>query len=89
MEQTVKLNADTVSDVFGSFDFNLRKIEKAFSVTIVTREDAVKISGADSSVFKAVGVHIPYGSLKPDLRPASKTAVLNSMQVLISGLISC
>ncbi len=84
MEQTVKLNADTVSDVFGSFDFNLRKIEKAFSVTIVTREDAVKISGADSSVAKAAKVITSLAALSHKKESITEQSV-NYIIDMVSG----
>ena len=84
MEQTVKLNADTVSDVFGSFDFNLRKIEKAFAVTIVTREDAVKITGADSSVAKAAKVITSLAALSHKKEPITEQSV-NYIIDMVSG----
>ena len=85
MEQTVKLNADTVLDVFGSFDFNLRKIEKAFAVTIVTREDAVKISGADSSVAKAAKVLTSLAALSHKKEPITEQSVNYIIDMVIGG----
>ena len=54
VERTV--NADRVEDiiaVFGSFDENIRRIEEAFSVSIVNRGTDLKITGDEESVDKA------------------------------------
>ena len=50
VEQTVLIN------IFGSFDENIKKIEKSFSVNIVNRGDGVIISGAENSVKRAGSV---------------------------------
>lgn len=54
IERTV--NADRMEDiiaVFGSFDENIRRIEEAFSVTIVNRGTDLKITGDEESADKA------------------------------------
>ena len=54
MERTV--NAERVEDiiaVFGSFDENIRRIEEAFSVTIVNRGTDLKITGEEEAADKA------------------------------------
>lgn len=54
IERTV--NADRVEDiiaVFGSFDENIRRIEEAFSVSIVNRGTDLKITGEEESADKA------------------------------------
>jgi len=43
-------------DVFGSFDSNIRKIEKEYNVRIVDRDSELKISGEAVDVDKAVSV---------------------------------
>ena len=43
-------------NIFGSFDENIKKIEREFSVSIVNRGGGVVISGADEMVKKAGGV---------------------------------
>ena len=52
---SIKLNsAEEISAVFGDFDRNINLIQKAFSVTIFSRGDEVKISGdSEPSVKKA------------------------------------
>ena len=42
-----------MKNVFGGFDENIKKIERAFSVSVVNRGGAVIISGADDKVKKA------------------------------------
>ncbi len=84
MEQTVKLNADTASDVFGAFDCNIRKIEKAFNVSIVEREDAVKITGSADSVSKAAKVITSLASLSFRKEPITEQSV-NYIIDMISG----
>ena len=54
IERTV--NAERVEDViavFGSFDENIRRIEEAFSVTIVNRGTDLKITGDEEAADKA------------------------------------
>lgn len=51
------VSADRVEDliaVFGSFDENIRKIEDAFSVSVVNRSTELKVSGEEEAVDKAV-----------------------------------
>lgn len=51
------VNADRVEDiitVFGSFDENIKRIEEAFSVTIVNRGTDLRISGDEEAADKAV-----------------------------------
>ena len=55
IERTV--NAERVEDiiaVFGSFDENIRRIEEAFSVTIVNRGTYLKVTGDEEAADKAV-----------------------------------
>lgn len=54
MEQDrIQIQNELISNVFGSFDENIKKIEKGFSVNIVNRGDDILISGSRSSVNKA------------------------------------
>jgi phosphate starvation-inducible PhoH-like protein len=54
MELTVDLDyLDEIACVFGSFDENIRKVEKEYDVLIINRGDAFKISGEADQVFKA------------------------------------
>lgn len=54
MEKTVTFeNLEILGAVFGKYDENIKRIEKAFSVTAVNRENGVKISGEPENVAKA------------------------------------
>lgn len=47
---------DEAIAVFGSFDFNIKLIEKAFGVSISSRGETIKITGEDENTEKAFGV---------------------------------
>ena len=52
MEETVVLeNKEKVMEIFGSFDKNIRKLQSEFNVTIVNRDNMIKISGNESDVL--------------------------------------
>ncbi len=54
IERTI--NAERVEDlisIFGSFDENIRRIEDAYSVSIVSRDQELKISGDEEAADKA------------------------------------
>ena len=56
MEQTERLviiDNEHISNVFGQFDSNIKKIESVFNVNITNRGDGVKISGEKQNVLKA------------------------------------
>ena len=42
--------------LFGSFDANLKLLEKSLAVTIAARENVIKISGEDDCIDKAAEV---------------------------------
>lgn len=48
----IDIENDIISKVFGSFDVNIKKIEKKYNVSIVIRDNAIKIFGKDSYVAK-------------------------------------
>ena len=52
----VSINANVIGTVFGRLDENVRKIEKAYGVSIVNRGDTINISGENGSVEKAQAV---------------------------------
>lgn len=57
MEQKkIQIDNRNISAIFGSFDENIKKIEKAFSVNIINRGDDVVISGESSNIDKAFQV---------------------------------
>ena len=40
-------------NVFGQFDCNIKKIERAFGVTFVNRGETIRLSGTEEAVGKA------------------------------------
>ena len=59
MEQTEKIvdiKNENISNVFGQFDKNIKKLEKEYGVTIVNRGEGIKVSGERISCLKAANV---------------------------------
>ena len=54
--QNINIPNEHIQNVFGQFDKNIKNIEKAYGVTIVLREDTLKISGEESKVNSVVSV---------------------------------
>jgi phosphate starvation-inducible PhoH-like protein len=52
-QQKIQIRNELISNIFGSFDENIKKIERAYTVNIVNRGEDILISGADNSVRKA------------------------------------
>ena len=55
-EKELEMDAAHIANVFGQFDRYVRKLERAFSVTIVDRDGAVKIRGEAGKVEMAFSV---------------------------------
>lgn len=53
METAIDIPAEHIANVFGQFDAYMKKIERAFGVTVVLREDNLKLLGRESDVQKA------------------------------------
>ncbi len=53
-EITLRIPTEHMANVFGQFDANIKKIEKHLGVTVVVREDTLKIIGNESNA-KGVG----------------------------------
>lgn len=53
MERQITIENSHISNVFGQFDTNVKKIESAYGVTIVNRGDCIKITGENNQVGKA------------------------------------
>ncbi len=53
METVIDVPAEHVTNVFGQFDIYLKKVERAFGVTVAVREDKMKLLGAQRDVEKA------------------------------------
>ncbi|MCL2593293.1 MAG: PhoH family protein [Defluviitaleaceae bacterium] len=49
----IDINSDYLSNIFGKFDENIKKVEKEFSVNIVNRGDGVNIIGEEENIKKA------------------------------------
>jgi phosphate starvation-inducible PhoH-like protein len=53
MTQTMEINLDTLSKLFGSLDVNVKTIESYFGVRISIQADKLEISGEETSVEKS------------------------------------
>ncbi len=62
-ERSVVIPEDYIQNVFGQFDFNIKKIERTLGVTMILRDDTIKILGEEASVDKAKEVFINLISL--------------------------
>ena len=62
-ELTIELPASTTQAVFGQYDTYARKIEKAFGVSLLTRDNAVKVTGHPDHVEEAGKVIAQLASL--------------------------
>ena len=49
----MQIDNEFISEVFGKFDENIKKLENSFSVTIVNRDDNIIISGDENNVNTA------------------------------------
>ena len=55
IEQTISIERiEDVIDIFGSFDENIKLIEHELDVSVVSRDDQLKISGEAENVLYAV-----------------------------------
>lgn len=55
-EKCITMPADCIANVFGEFDRHIKLIEKNMNVTMIMREDQLKIIGLESLVNQAVEV---------------------------------
>lgn len=53
METVIDIPAEHMTNVFGQFDIYLKKVERAFGVTVAMRENKMKLLGAERDVQKA------------------------------------
>lgn len=56
ISKSITVMSEYVQNVFGQFDVHAKKIEKEFHVTMILRDDKLKISGEEADVEKAVQV---------------------------------
>ena len=55
-EVSLRIPAEHMANVFGQFDVNIKRIEKTLGVTVVVRDDQVKIIGGTSAAQGAMEV---------------------------------
>jgi len=53
-ERIIQIPAKNMTNIFGEFDVHIKKIEKALGVTVVAREDHLKIIGNEQNASDAV-----------------------------------
>lgn len=56
VEKIISIPADHISNIFGQFDENIKKIERQFSVTIVSRDGEIKVIGIEGKANAAASV---------------------------------
>ena len=56
--KSITVMSEYVQNVFGQFDVHAKKIEKAFHVSMILRDDKLKVSGEEKDVEQAVHVLI-------------------------------
>lgn len=56
--QEIKIPTAHSSNIFGQFDCHIKKIEKTLGISIVSRDDSIKISGETRHVLKAKDIMI-------------------------------
>ena len=54
--ESMTVASNYIQTVFGQFDVNIKKVEKSFNVSMILRDDKLKISGAEDDVKKSVQV---------------------------------
>lgn len=53
MEQTILIPAEYIANIYGSFDENIKTLEKFTGTRIMNKQDGLRISGEDEDVDKA------------------------------------
>ena len=55
-EVSLRIPSEQMTNVFGQFDANIKKIERALGVTVIAREDQLKIIGNEAAINGAAEV---------------------------------
>ncbi len=55
-EKSITIPADCIANVFGEFDSHVKRIEKTMKVTMIAREDQLKIIGGEPAVHKTIEI---------------------------------
>ena len=53
-EKTIQIPSENINNIFGEFDVHIKKIERSLGVTVVARDDHLKIIGNDNNTAAAV-----------------------------------
>ncbi len=56
METIIEIPVEHERNIFGSFDINIKKIEKSLNVTMVARDGALKLVGGEAGVKQAESI---------------------------------
>lgn len=56
IQQKLQIPGNIISEIFGNFDENIRKIEAEYNVSIVNRGDDIVITGEDDTIDKSINV---------------------------------
>ena len=54
--ETITVPEEHIQNIFGQYDKNIKNIEKAYNVTIVLRDDSLRIVGVEENVKRATSV---------------------------------
>ena len=55
-EKSINVPNEHIANIFGQFDCHAQKIEKAMNVTMIVRDDHVKVIGSQSSVERTADI---------------------------------
>ena len=55
-EVSLRIPSEQMANLFGQFDANIKKIERALGVTVIAREDQLKIIGNEAAIYGAAEV---------------------------------
>lgn len=55
-EKSMIIPADCIANVFGEFDCHVKRIEKTMNVTMIMREEQLKIIGSEETVTKTIEI---------------------------------
>ncbi|MBQ9609984.1 MAG: PhoH family protein [Lachnospiraceae bacterium] len=53
---TINVPEEHIQNVFGQFDKNIKNLEKAFNVSIVLRDDTLRVVGVEDNVKKTISI---------------------------------
>ena len=53
-EKLIQIPSKNITNIFGEFDVHIKKIERALGITVVARDDRLKIIGSEANTEAAV-----------------------------------